>query len=81
MIFFWDSSEEQTKNVDTTGTVNNNVVIDQTVPIHNDHLVILLYIITVIKVLEFIYILFKVFVRKQKKKYLKRGLEKASSKG
>lgn len=70
---FGDSSEE-TKVVDTTGNVNNNVVIAQSVPIHNDELLIILYIIVAIKIVELIYLVFKAYNKYQKKKYVRRGI-------
>lgn len=73
MGLFGDSNEE-TKEIDATGNVNNNLIIDQSVPIHNEHLTVLLYIITTIKVIEFFYILFKAYNKRQKKKYVQRSL-------
>lgn len=72
MICFWDSSEEEVKTVDTTGTVNNNVVIQDAVTVHSSPIIIILAIILFIKICELIYIIFKSYNRAQKKKYTKR---------
>lgn len=73
MGWFGDTSSEE-KVVDTTGNVNNNVVIEQSVPIHNIELGTILYIICIIKIIELLYILFKAYNKVQKKKYVRRGI-------
>lgn len=67
-------SKEPPKMIDSTGNVNNNVIIQDTVSIHNDHMVIVLYVIAAIKILELLYILFKMYNKSNKKKYLQRGI-------
>lgn len=65
------SSEQKTENkvVDATGNVNNNVVIQDTVAIHNVEIIGLLYIIAGIKLIEFIYFIYRQHNRSIKKKY------------
>lgn len=72
MGFFGDSSES--KNDDTNNLVNN-VVIDHSVAVHNNEYVIMLYIITFVKICEFIYMIITYYNKQQKKKYIKRGTE------
>lgn len=79
MGWFGDSKEES-KTIDTTGNVNNNVVIEQSVPIHNDELVNILYTILIIKIIELVYIIFKAYQRSQKKKYTKNQIIKMTDK-
>lgn len=62
-------SKEETKTIDTTGNVNNNVVIQESVPIHNEEMKILLYVICVVKIIQFIFFIYKFQVRRLKKKY------------
>jgi hypothetical protein len=68
----WFGSSEE-NDIDNKGSVNSNITITETVPIHNDHLITLLYIIAIIKCLEFFYILFKSYNKMNKKKYLNRA--------
>lgn len=70
----WFSSEEVDKTVDTTGTVNNNVIVSDTVDVHNDHIVTILYVLAILKIIEMLYVIFKVYNKQNKKKYMKRGL-------
>lgn len=60
-----------TKSVktDNAGVITNNVVVDDTVSIENDHMVILLSVIAAIKVLELIYTLYRHHRRSLRKKY------------
>jgi hypothetical protein len=70
----WFSADEPTSKAENTGTVNNNVTITDTVNIHNDHVVLVLYLIAAIKIAEVIYVLFKTYNKKNKKKYVQRGI-------
>lgn len=63
----WSSTD---KKVDQTGEVNNNITVEATVDATSLEIVVLLSIICVIKVLEFIYLVFKAYNRGLKKKYL-----------
>lgn len=62
-------SKEETKTVDTTGNVNNNVVIQEPVPVAMEEVIILLAIITAIKIIELVIYFYKVHTRNVKKKY------------
>lgn len=63
-------SKEEVKTVDSNGMVNNNIVIQDQVKIHNNEIIILLYIICVIKVFEFIVFMYKFHTKSLKKKYV-----------
>lgn len=62
------STSNAKKQVDSTGTVNNNVVITEPVPIETREVLILLMIITTIKIIEFLIFLYKQHVKSVKKK-------------
>lgn len=64
---FFGSSEEQT--LESTGEVNNNVIVGNAVNIENDEIVTLLKIICILKVVEFGYICLRSYQRHVKKKY------------
>lgn len=72
MGWLFGSSEEN--DIDTKGAITNNVSIADTVQVHNDHVVWILYLIAVIKCIEILYILFKAHNKNSKKKYIKRGM-------
>ena len=59
---------EESKAVDSTGEVNNNVVITEAKSGSNQGVVLLLIGIFVIKVVEMIYLLYKLWHHKMKKK-------------
>jgi hypothetical protein len=61
----------ETKVVDSTGEVNNNVVVQQEAPfdIHSNELIALVGTICLIKIIELIYFLYKVHTKTIKKKY------------
>lgn len=63
------TSSEEKKTVDTTGNVNNNVVIQEPVPVETQEIVILLSIITTIKIFELLIFLYKQHVKGIKKKF------------
>lgn len=65
---FWDSSEE-TKTVDTTGTVNNNVVVTEPVGISDFEIEFILWGILILKFLELIIFFVREFRRSIKRKY------------
>lgn len=64
-----ESKHDETKTVDTSGAVNNNLVLNQPVPIHYKTLEILIWIICVIKVIELCICAYKIHQRCLKKKY------------
>ncbi len=63
------TKESKEEVVDTNGNVNNNVVIQQSVPIHNFEITILLYVVCIVKIIQFIFFIYKFHLRKIKKKY------------
>lgn len=62
-----------TKVVDSTGTVNNNVVVSEPVPIENRTILILIWVICVVKVLEFVWLIYRKHHKSLKKKYANEG--------
>lgn len=74
MGWFFSDDVQTTKTVEATGAVNNNINIEEPVPVHNDVIVYLLYVIAAIKVMEMIFIFYKSFIRVQKKKYTRRAI-------
>lgn len=64
---FFGSSEEQT--LESTGEVNNNVIVGNSVDVKSDEIVTLLTIIAVVKVVELLYIGVRSYQRHLKKKY------------
>lgn len=59
----------QSKSSDNNGEIVNNVIIDDTVKIENNQIITLLLIIAVIKLLEFLYCIYKDHKRRLKNKY------------
>lgn len=70
-----ESKQEESKTVDTSGAVNNNLVFNPTepVPIHYRSLEILIWIICIIKILELCYGIYRAHQRYLKKKYSNNG--------
>lgn len=65
-------SKEEHKTVDTTGNVNNNLVIGGEVDVFSIEIVILLGIICAIKIIEFVYFLYNQKYKKIKKRIAER---------
>lgn len=63
----WESKEES-KQIESTGSVNTNVVIGHTVDITNDYIIICLSIICFIKVLEILYFIYRNHIKNVKKR-------------
>lgn len=53
------ASSTEKKAVDTTGGVNNNIVVNGEVDVNSDEVIILLGIICAIKIMEFIYFVYR----------------------
>lgn len=66
---FWDSKDETTNKASSAGNNINNVTITHPVEIAHDWYGILLAIITGIKVIELVYIIYRSHQRKTKKRY------------
>lgn len=64
-----ESKTAETKTVDSSGTVNNNVVLSQPVPIENRQLLILIWILCVLRVIEFLWQIYREHNKNLKKKY------------
>lgn len=60
-------STKETKTIDTTGNVNNNVVINDQVNIYSQEITGLLAVICVLKIIEFIYFIYTKHYRHIKK--------------
>lgn len=64
------TSKSEKKTVDSTGTVNNNVVIGGEVDVFSVEIVVLLGIICIIKMIEFIYFIYNRHYRRMKKHFV-----------
>lgn len=73
---WFGSSEEDT--IESTGTINNNVVIKDSVQIHNDELRTILYIIAGILIVGLIYKIFQIIRNSHKKRYIRQGISMAN---
>lgn len=62
------TSSSEKKTVDSTGTINNNVVVNGEVDVTSLEIVILLGIICAIKIMEFIYFIYKRHYQNVKKR-------------
>lgn len=66
---FWDSSEELTTNQATGNSNVATVNISEPVHIEHDLMIYCLVIITIVKILELLYILYRAHQRRLKKRY------------
>lgn len=66
---WFSKNEEIKKTVESTGQVNNNVIVEDSVTIHNTEIIILLYIIAIVKAIEFIVFLYNAHTKRLKRKY------------
>lgn len=68
---WFSSNNETTKKEEGENLISNNVTVTNESPlnIHNTEILILLYIITAIKLTEFIYFVYKRHIEKQRKKF------------
>ena len=64
----------KSKNLDSNGNVNNNVIIEEGNSTY-DHVVILLSGLLIIKFLELFYVVYKIFHKQMKKKYVARSAD------
>lgn len=64
------STSSEKKTVDSTGAVNNNVVVNGEVDVSSFEIIILLGIICAIKIMEFIYFIYRRHYQNVKKKHL-----------
>lgn len=69
------SSESKTdaKAVDTTGNVNNNVVINDQVNVYSTEIIVLLGLICILKIIEFIYFIYTKHYHNLKKRLVTNG--------
>lgn len=66
----WFSKNEKIqKTVEATGQVNNNIILEDSVTIHNTEIIILLYVIAVVKVCEFIVFLYNTHTKRLKRRF------------
>lgn len=71
---WFSSNEAKETKLETSGEINNNVIIQDTVTVHNNEIIILLYIIAILKMAEFIIYIYNQYIKKIKKKYEARGI-------
>lgn len=64
------SKEQRKENVHANGQVNNSFVIEESVGVHNDEVIIILYVICGIKILELLIYLYKLHKKEMKKKFI-----------
>lgn len=62
------TSSSEKKTVDSTGTINNNVVVNGEVDVTSLEIIILLGIICAIKIMEFIYFIYRRHYQNVKKR-------------
>lgn len=67
------STPDQT--VQSTGQVNNNIIIEDEVKIQNTEIVLILSIICVIKILEFLYMIYKAHKKGLHKRFMASTLQ------
>jgi hypothetical protein len=67
----WFSKNEANKINENEGQITNNVVIDDTVDVHNFEIILMLFIITILKIIEFACFTYKTHKNSLKKKYMK----------
>lgn len=71
----WFSSSESTKTEQKVGTINNgNIVIHESIPIHNDEIMVLIYLILGIIVLKLALKLYKLHNRRLQRKFRRNHL-------
>lgn len=63
------TSHDEAKTVDSTGQVNNNVVVQETVDVYSSEIVILLGVLCILKILELGCFLYMNHKKSLKKKY------------
>lgn len=68
-LLWWDSSEENTNAAAGSNNNINTVVVAEPVKIEHDWIVYLLSIITIIKLLEMAYLIYRGHQRRLKKRY------------
>lgn len=67
----WFSKNEENKIVENDGQVTNNVIIQDTINVYSFEIIIMLLIITVLRVIEFVCIIYSNHTRNLKKKFMK----------
>lgn len=63
----------QSKEIDSTGTVNNNVILTNTVNVYSQELVYLLAVLVALKILEIMIFMYLKHKRHLKMDYMNRG--------
>lgn len=68
----WFSKNDDTKQ--TVGTINNgNIVIQESLPVHNDEAVILIYIILALLIVKLVLKIYKVHNRRLHKRFTRKS--------
>lgn len=72
---WFSSSKTNNKAEENDNVISNNVTIANSNPlsIHNTEIVILLYVIAAVKIMEFIYFMYRKHMENQRKKYATKG--------
>ncbi len=63
-------SKEELRTVDSNGNVNNNIVIQDPIQIHNQSISIVMYIIRGIKIVELALYVYKWHVKRMRRRYV-----------
>lgn len=67
--WFSSSRQETTKILDSTGQVNNNVVIHDDVKFYNMEMLVLLYVITTVKIISLVLYIYRQHKKKLRKEF------------
>jgi hypothetical protein len=67
----WFSKNEENKIVENDGQVTNNVIIQDTINVYSFEIIIMLLIVTVLRVIEFVCIIYSNHTRNLKRKFMK----------
>lgn len=65
-----NTEQSQVKGVDSTGVVNNNLQLEGPIDVHNLEIIILLFIMCILKIVEFAFFLYGQHQRKHKKRMI-----------
>lgn len=70
----WFSKNDDTKLEQKVGTINNgNIVIHESLPVHNDEALILIYIILALIIVKLAMKIYKVHTRRLQKKFYRKS--------
>lgn len=76
----WFSKAETTKTEQKVGTINNgNIVIHESLPVHNDEALVLIYLIIILIVIKLALKLRKVYNRRIERQFTRRSVYNLSA--